>query len=591
MNKIILNSLAVLMITTAALADSSSLQGSGMGLLENQWVKAGINKDSGTFGSGGNTSPGLLFDPTGTGTFNAGYDYLTPGAPFDGQSLKIDGTNYTNNNGGGSTIAATGTLVDGTDSLTWTGSVAGWIIENIFTLGDDKPYVDVTTRITAGSAATDVWYSKFIDPDSQGMPGDSSATDNVLGYGTIPIDNVAFSEATVSRYALGLYSTDSYVSAGINNWSSQADSYTNADIYGSGATYGNGDDTIGLSWYWSGVSVGDILEANYAYIFGPSSFAALTSAISGGAGGGVDVTGGAGVTDIGSATDAAAGGGSTPVITTATIVNSALPVLTASITSHTSSVADDVQTISRALTTTTTTPMVTVTYTDGVETSRVTTTSVISTIVTNPGAFTGRVDQVKILSLDNQKLRFKAGITGVYNEAMYVGLGKDFDSGLNLAFGFVKKDDDKKIGLSVNSNGFSLGVAKVMANHEYSRTIGDFTNAGSTYEDGYELLVDYKSDKKGFSPILGLTIGSTTVSSWAESGAIQSALSYDEIKQSYNILTMGAGYNTDNFGIYTSYNTASELDVSLNVKDIEVGMVRNMDNDTNAFALGYSFSF
>jgi hypothetical protein len=235
--------------------------------------------------------------------------------------------------------------------------------------------------------------------------------------------------------------------------------------------------------------------------------------------------------------------------------------------------------------------MVTVTYTDGVETSRVTTTSVISTVVTNPGAFTGRVDQVKILSLDNQKLRFKAGITGVYNEAMYVGLGKDFDSGLNLAFGFVKKDDDKKIGLSVNSNGFSLGVAKVMANHEYSRTIGDFTNAGSTSEDGYELLVDYKSDKKGFSPILGLTIGSTTVSSWAESGAIQSALSYDEIKQSYNILTLGAGYNTDNFGIYTSYNTASELDVSLTVKDIEVGMVRDMDNDTSAFALGYSFSF
>ena len=54
---------------------------------------------------------------------------------------------------------------------------------------------------------------------------------------------------------------------------------------------------------------------------------------------------------------------------------------------------------------------------------------------------------------------------------------------------------------------------------------------------------------------------------------------------------MGAGYNTDKLGIYTSYNTASELDVSLTVKDIEVGMVRDMDNDTNAFALGYSFSF
>ncbi len=590
MNKPILTTIAVLMLTTVALADSSSLQSSSMGLLENQWVKAGINKNSGTFGSGGNTSPGLLFDPTGTGTFNPSYDYLTPGAPFDGQSLKIDGTNYVNNNQGASAITASGGLVDGTDSLTWTGSVAGWIIENIFTLPDNQPYVDVTTRITAGSAATDVWYSKFIDPDSQGMPGDSSATDNVLGYGTIPIDNVVFSEATVSRYALGLYSTDSHVSAGINMWSTQADSYVNADIYGSGVTYGNGDHTIGLSWYWSGVLVGDILEANYAYIFGPSAFGAASSAVAGGAGGGLDVTGGAGVTDIGSATDAASGGG-TPVITTETVINSALPVLTASITSHQSSVANDVQTISRERTTTTTTPMVTITYTNGVETSRVAATSVVSTAITYPDAFVGRVDQVKVLSSELQKLRFKTGIVGIYNEAMYVGAGKELNNGATLAFGIVRKDDDNKVGLSIEKNGLSFAVAKVMSTHSYDRTIGDFSNSGTTSEDGYELALGYTSDKKGLSPVLGLVIGSTTVAAWEETGSIQSKLSYGEINQSYNTLTLGMAYNTDKIGVLASYNTTSELDVSLKVKNLEVGMTRDMDSSKNYFGLGYNITF
>ena len=107
------------------MADTSSINGtSNMGILENNWVKAGVNKDAGTFGSGGNTSPGLLFDPTGTGTFNAGFDYLTPGSPFDGFSVKVDGSNYTNNNSswGGADIAATGALTNGDNTLSWGGT-------------------------------------------------------------------------------------------------------------------------------------------------------------------------------------------------------------------------------------------------------------------------------------------------------------------------------------------------------------------------------------------------------------------------------------------------------------------------------------
>jgi hypothetical protein len=332
MKKTIIATIVALMVSSGALAQTASVTGTGMGLLQNDWVKAGVNTNTGTLGSGGGTSPGLLFDTTGTGTFNAAYDYLTPGAPFDGFSLKVDGTNKTNNNTGSVGIAKTGglTLSNSDTTLTWTGASAyggnNWSVSNAYTLGVGKPYIDITSTIVAGGAASNVYFAKFIDPDSQGMPGDSSATDNVLGYGAIPSTNVAFSEATVSRYALGLYSAGSNVTAGINVWNTDAASYINADAScGTGILFCRADHTIGLTFSWTGVNSGDTLTASYAYIFGPSAFGAASSAVTGGAGGGTPgtVPGGGTLTDVGSATAAAStgGGSSTPTVTGTATVN------------------------------------------------------------------------------------------------------------------------------------------------------------------------------------------------------------------------------------------------------------------------------
>jgi len=328
MKKTIIATIVALM-ASGALAQTASVTGTGMGLLQNDWVRAGVNTNTGTLGSGGSTSPGLLFDPTGTGTFNAAYDYLTPGAPFDGFSLKVDSVNKTNNNMGSVGITKTGglTLSNSDTTLTWTGAATygtgSWSVSNAYTLGVGKPYIDITSTIVAGSAASNVYFAKFIDPDSQGMPGDSSSTDNVLGYGAIPSTNVAFSEATVSRYALGLYSAGSNVRAGINGWNTDAASYINADAScGTGVLYCNADHTIGLTFQWTSVNSGDTLTASYAYIFGPSAFGAASSAVTGGAGGGTPgtVPGGGTLTDVGSATSAASSS-STPTVTGTTTVN------------------------------------------------------------------------------------------------------------------------------------------------------------------------------------------------------------------------------------------------------------------------------
>ncbi len=328
MKKTIIATIVAAMVSASAFAQTASIDGtSGMGLLQNDWVKAGVNTNTGTLGSGGGTSPGLLFDPSGTGTFNPSYDYLTPGSPFDGFSLKVDSENKTNNNTGMVGIAKTGglTLSNSDTTLTWTGASTysgnSWSVANAYTLGVGKPYIDITSTIVAGGAASNVYFAKFIDPDSQGMPGDSSSTDNVLGYGAIPSTNVAFSEATVSRYALGLYSAASNVRAGINGWNTDAASYINADAScGTGVLYCNADHTIGLTFQWTGVNSGDTLTASYAYIFGPSAFGAASSAVTGGAGGGTPGTapGGGTLTDVGSATSAASSAPSTPSTPTVT---------------------------------------------------------------------------------------------------------------------------------------------------------------------------------------------------------------------------------------------------------------------------------
>ena len=85
---------------TVALLCWSSMTLAQTYVLENEYVRAGVNNITGTLGSGGNTNPGLQYDNTGTSTFNPSYDYLTPGSPFEGFTVKLDGTMYRNNNAG-----------------------------------------------------------------------------------------------------------------------------------------------------------------------------------------------------------------------------------------------------------------------------------------------------------------------------------------------------------------------------------------------------------------------------------------------------------------------------------------------------------
>jgi len=614
---------------SVAIADTSSMNSSvtGMGILENDYVRAGVNGTTGTFGSGGNTSPGLLFDSTGTGTFNTAYDYLTPGSPFDGFSVKIDGTNYTNNNGGGTAIAGDGNgLTNGDNTLSWTGGVDSiFDITNTYSLGATSPYIDISSQITMGTAATDVYFGRFIDPDARAADGDSSATDNVLGYGAIPDSNVAFSEATVSRYALGLYSTDSNVDAGISRWSSEADGYTENTVDGDGSLTNTGDNTIGLSWHWSSVSSGDILTASYAYIFGPSAFAAADDAIEGGAGGGADILTGE-FEDVGSATDAA-DGASEPVITYSDpVVDTDLPVLTQTQTTHDASETTTVQTIDRETTTIVTTPMEIITYTDGVETARTSTDSVAVTTVSDPGSFTGRVDQIatvqdavsstlRNLDFDNiQGIRMdhkmKNGMTGKTTGAV-VGGSKELENGVTVSGGFIRlgadlsgnndtvKADTDMIGLGVEKNNVSLEIRHAMTDYTVSRTIGDFANGSETKGKDTSARIMYSPDTGKVNPVIGYTRGKRSVDGYTEAGSIQSARTVDATSEMYGYGTVGLRGDLGLVDFTALHHTDGVNDISLGLeKDTgnvtwRVGATRSMTDlgNTNSVTAGIVVKF
>jgi hypothetical protein len=508
----------------AAMLSASAIAGNE--ILVNEYIKVGVNETTGTLGSGGNTNPGIQYDNAGTGTFNPSYDYLTPGSPYEGWAVRLDNTDgtkfklYGNNNAGfqmdGNT-AVTGAWV-GTptaSSAVWAGSATEFDIKHTYALPSAQKYLDITTRIDAKAAMPHLYFGRYIDPDAVAAPGDSSATDNVRGYGIIPKTNVVFSEATVSRYALGLYSAKpTGVNTSIQGWTSDPKNYYLNT--GGRSDVSNGDDTIGIAFYAANVAVGDILTYNYAYIFGPSAFSAANYAITGGAGGGTAGTSSFGtLVDVGSATDAGSG---TPVVVTppaptvtststatitvsdTTVIATSLPVITASLAHHDASEASGKQTIARTTTTNVTTPYTnsvttlvrtTSNWSDGTTTTADSATSTTDTLINNVAttvdnaSFSGRVDQMNYLGNLNKQLDRGLNMDAFRKDGATNG---DVTMYINATGGRSSMSD----GYNANSQTFGLGAEKAIepnwrlgAQYNRVRTTMDGTDSNTSQDKNH----------------------------------------------------------------------------------------------------------
>ena len=598
------------------------------------FVRFGMNS-LGTIGSGGNTTPGLLFDNTGTSTFNTSYDYLTPGSPFDGftvKGLNADGTThfeYANNNqdagccGGGSNNI-TGYLYDFSGVAyrgntydhrgVWIGEVPEFKIENDTYMNNAWLWINIDTRIEAKTAINTLYFGRYIDPDAVAASGDSSQTDNALGYGVIPQTNVVFSEAQSSKYALGMYTAQvGNVGAGISSgWTTDPVNYFN------GVNDGSGDYTIGLGFKMVGLNVGDIVNFSYAYIFGPSAFAAGDAAIDGGAAGGTPgVVGGCVGTctlvDVGTASGGGSGGGTATVDHTVTtyervagtaVVDTSLPVIIASVTSHTASETASVQTIARDSSINTTTAMrtpIAVTrvdtdvYTDGTTVDRRTaqpteytlTNDVQST--TTSDTVSGRIDQHTVMAgvntninrMMNHNMLRQDGIKYEHGTLYINGSAIDSKSsgyGVNSRqYGFAVDREirgdwilgaqfnyvngtmtgvDSSGSMSKSHIGFyslyrgentllqtDLGIAT--NGYNVNRTIeNEFNNSSKT--SGNDVWLSnrlYYTGKDNVRPFAGVTVGRSTVDGYTEAGSIQSARTVAGTNSNMNYAEAGVQVN------------------------------------------------
>jgi len=609
--------------TKALAAASALLMGSSAIaaplVLEGNYVKIGVN-DAGTVGSGGATSPGIQYDSTGTATFNPAYDYLTPGNPFEGFTVKgKDGStvlfNYYNNNNSVGGAQITGTLIDYSgisyrgvtfdNRAVWSGSVTEFDIENDYRFNDNQQFVDINTRLEFKMNVPTLYFGRFTDPDARAAAGDSSRTDNTRGYaGGIPATNVVLSEALVSKYALGLFTgqiggVNSGISAG---WSTNPEDYYNGTDGGP-----SGDHTIGLGFMFSGINTGDIVNIQYAYIFGPSAFAAGSGAVAGGAGGATPST--FTVTDVGSAS--APTTPSTPTVVSTSTVNNVssstaqsttLPVVTVSLAEHGATETGGRQRINRHTTTNVTTPYVTTTVTTPVTTD---TYSDGSTVVTNGTPVTtynltnsvetshayddfyGRIDQLEVLdgindsingllnhepTVGKQRLRVfennrfvqSYNADGYNADSKIFGGGFEFDATKGWTVGFqynrvninlngvdsITQHNKDHFGVfsELRGNTLTLNTNAAIANskYNYNRTVeGVFNNEGAT--TGSEWWVSnrlYWHLHKAIKPFIGYTVWNNKRNAYVETGSIQSARSVEEFNQTSHVGEAGLKLET-----------------------------------------------
>jgi hypothetical protein len=248
-------------------------------VLTGKYIKAGIS-DYGTLGSNGGVSPGLIHDPTGTGTFDPSTDYVSPGTPHEGFSVNSAQTGFLQNDnnfikdfativGGGPTILTGAAALGFANAATWTGANDFLRITNsyFFNPGDER--INVVTTITALSNITGLAFARSVDPDSGGA-GDP--TNNQLGNSLFGATDFVGSASAINGRTLALVnlSGNTYV----HNTQINGSCCSNIDpldvLAGNGAlgSTSAGDDGLNMAWSIGDLAAGNSAVIKYAYAVG-----------------------------------------------------------------------------------------------------------------------------------------------------------------------------------------------------------------------------------------------------------------------------------------------------------------------------------
>lgn len=247
--------------------------------LSGNYMQVGIS-DAGTFGSNGNTPPGILHDPTGTGTFIPSRDYLTPGTPHDGFAINSVQTGFiVNNNNGPSAFGLAApalTVVPGfTNAASWTGATAQIQVQNTYYFNNNDQFVRVRTTLTALTDLTALSFGRSVDPDPDVGEHGTFATVNSRGNSSNAPEDLVTSAGSVSGRVLGIRNDNGNTLAhntGISGFCCNNDDPNNV-LAGYGPTYpttNTGDFGLQMAWLIGDLASGNSVTIEYAYVVGES---------------------------------------------------------------------------------------------------------------------------------------------------------------------------------------------------------------------------------------------------------------------------------------------------------------------------------
>ncbi|MCB1897891.1 MAG: PEP-CTERM sorting domain-containing protein [Rhodocyclaceae bacterium] len=286
-----------LKVLVAALAAGSALLGSTAALatpitINNNYVQFTVS-DDGTLGN--NTiRPGLIYDPSGTATFDQNTDYVAPGTPFEGFGVRVGtgGLLFNSNSTSGGSVGSSeafamtsltdvsGTVAD--FAIRWTGTMAGTMaIEHLFFMNAGDERINMRTTVTALSDLVNVRISRAVDPDPDNNATGSATTQNQRGIdanndgdyvdaGDVSQSNFVGSIGLISGRPLGLFSDSAYThNTGIVF---SCCSITDPDVYlaGGHTSSSTSDHGIGIAFNIGDLAAGEQAVLNYAYVMGGS---------------------------------------------------------------------------------------------------------------------------------------------------------------------------------------------------------------------------------------------------------------------------------------------------------------------------------
>ena len=254
--------------------------------LQGNFIEVGISSD-GAIGSNSGAPAGFVLngqklgvitdrnkDGWATGTPNYDGDHVLQGTHEEGWGLRINGTNYNNNNINVQEIAGDlGSVIDtgAEQSVLWSGGVDGINVLTTHQVEQNGQFIEfqVTLTNTTASALTDVYYMRNADPDNnqQTSAEGFTTTNSIISQGNdgSGIARVEAGQSDGSYLGLVGFGSNARVTHGGFSNRNPVDVFDGTGGLNASGTFA-ADQAISLAFKFDTIAAGETVTLRYQYI-------------------------------------------------------------------------------------------------------------------------------------------------------------------------------------------------------------------------------------------------------------------------------------------------------------------------------------